>query len=268
VTDPRASRPSLADSAERVTVPGRAPGALPPLALRAPPAASVREALAIGFSLGLTRILRRPAALSALLGGALVVVSGLIERRAGSAGAVDRALGATFNVVVPLVTFGVCAEASGRQNLREGVWPAARYGLARRDVALGAIGAAGVASAALSALFAALAVIVAHAAGNPPLIGDLVTSGWIAALTAAAYTGWFSLGATFGRRGGWRWVPLGLDFALGAVTGLAAAFLPRAHAASLLGGPGPLGMPQSSSSLVLAASAMALSGAAAARCRE
>jgi hypothetical protein len=125
-----------------------------------------------------------------------------------------------------------------------------------------------VVSAILSVLFAALAVVVAHADGNPPLAGDLVTSGWIAALTAAAYTGWFSLGATFGRRGGGRWVPLLLDFILGAGTGLAASFLPRAHAASLLGGSGPLGMPQSSSSLVLAASAMALSGVAAARCRE
>ena len=141
-------------------------------------------------------------------------------------------------------------------------------------MALGAIGAAGVVSAVLSALFAALAVIVAHADGNPPLAGDLVTSGWIAALTAAAYTGWFSLGATFGlARGLALEVPLVLDFVLGAGTGLAAAFLPRAHAASLLGGAGPLGLPQSSSSLVLAASAMALSGLAAAlspseRCRR
>ncbi len=125
---------------------------------------------------------------------------------------------------------------SGRGNLRDGVWSAARYGLARRDVALGAIGAACLASGALSSPCpAALAVLVAHAEGNPPLAGDLLTSGWIAALTAAAYTGWFCAGATFGRRGGGRWLPLALDFVLGASTGLAGAVLPRANVANLLG---------------------------------
>jgi hypothetical protein len=268
VTDVRISRPSLSEPGERATLPGRTPGALPPLVREAPPAARPAVALAIGFAMGRERILRRPTALSALLGAGLVVVAGLIERRAGSAGAVDRTLAATFNVVVPLVTFGVCAAVSGRENLREGVWSAARFGLARRDVALGAIGAACLASAALGAGFAALAVLVAHAAGNPPVAGDLLTSGWIAALTAAAYTGWFSAGATFGRRGGGRWLPLVLDFVVGAGSGIAAAVLPRANAASLLGGAGPLGLPQASSSLILAASAMTLAGLAALRCRE
>jgi hypothetical protein len=268
VTDLRVSRPSFSDPGERVTVPGREPGALPPILLEAPPAAPPGVALAVGFAMGRERILRRPTALSAILGAALVVVSGLIERRVGSPGALDRTLGATFNVVVPLVTFGVCAEVSGRNNLRDGVWSAARYGVARRDVALGAIGAACAASAALGALFAVLAVLVAHTESNPPVVHDLFTSGWIAALTAAAYTGWFSAGATFGRRGGGRWVPLGLDFVLGASTGLAGAILPRANAVSLLGGAGPLGLPQASSSLILVASAMALAGVAALRCRE
>jgi hypothetical protein len=224
-------------------------------------------ALAIGFAMGRARILRRPTALAALLGAVLVVVSALIERRMGSAGAVDRALAGTFNVVVPLLTFGIAGEVSARGNLRDTVWSAARYGVARRDVALGAVGAAAAASALLAGLLAALAVLVAHADGNPPLGRDVFTSGWIAALTALAYTGWFALGATFGRRGGGRWAPLLADFVLGSA-GIAGAALPRANAASLLGGAAPLGMAQASSSLVLLASALLLTGLCALRCGE
>lgn len=268
MTDVRVSRPPGPEPGERTTLPGRTPDALPPISLQAPPVAPPGVALALGFSMARERILRRPTLLSALLGAGLVVVAGLIERRAGSAGAVDRTLAATFNVVVPLLTFGVAAEAGGRRNLRDGVWSAARYGVARRDVALGAVGAAVLVSAILSTLLAALAVTVAHAEGNPPLARDLFTSGWIAALTAAAYTGWFMAGATFGRRGGGRWVPLLLDFLIGASSGVAGAILPRANAASLLGGAGPLGLPQASSSLILGASAMTLAGVAALRCRE
>jgi hypothetical protein len=268
VTDVRISRPSLADPAERITLPGRRPGPLPPLSLEAPPVAPPRVALAIGFSMALERILRRPTALSVVLGAALVVVSGLIERRAGSAGAVDRALAGAFNVVVPLVSFSVAAEASGRGNLRDAVWAAARHGVARRDVALGSALAACGASAALGAVFAALAVTVAHAEGNPPLARDLFTSAWIAALTAATYAAWFTAGATFGRRGGGRWAPLVADFVLGGSTGLAGAILPRANAVNLLGGAAPLGLPQASSSLILGATAVALAAAAAVRCGE
>jgi hypothetical protein len=241
---------------------------LPEAASEAPRAAPLAVALAVGFAMGRARILRRPTALSLLMGAALVVVSGLIERRVGSSGAVDRALAGTFNVVVPLVSFGVAAEVSARGNLRDAVWAAARYGVARRDVALGALGAAALAASALGALFAVLAVVVAHGTASPPLARDALTSAWIAALTAAAYTGWFSAGATFGRRGGGRWVPILADFVVGGSTGLAGAILPRAHAVSLLGGAAPLGLPQASSSLILGASAVALAALAALRCRE
>ncbi len=267
MTDVRASRPTFTDPAERATTPGRAPGALPPISLEVSRPATLAVALALGFAMGRRRILRRPTALSALLGAALVVVAAVIERRVGSAGAVDRALAATFNVVVPLVSFGVAAAVSARGNLRESVWAAARFGVARRDVALGAIGAALVASAGLGAAFAALAVAAAHGPGNPPLVGDALTSAWIAALTAAAYTGWFTAGATFGPRGGGRWAPLLADFILGGGAGIAGAILPRANAASLLGGAAPLGLPHATSSVILGASAVALAGLAAVRCR-
>lgn len=270
MTDVHISQPSpaLPSVDERLTLPGREPGALPPIAREAPPAAVAGEALRLGFLVGRARILRRSAAVSALLGAALVVVAGVIERHAASAGAVDRALTATFNLVVPLVSFGLAAEVAERGNLRDGVWSAARYGVARRDVALGLIGASMTASAALCAALAMLAVVVAHGEGNPRVAGDLLTSAWIAALAAAAYTGWFALGATFGRRGGGRWVPLIADFVMGASAGVAGAILPRGNVTSLLGGAAPLGLPQGTSSLILGASALVLGGVAALRCRE
>jgi hypothetical protein len=150
------------------------------------------------------------------------------------------------------------------------VWPAARYGVARRDVALGTIVAAAGASALLGAIFAMIAVLAAHGDGNPPLARDLLTSGWIGALTAAAYAAWFAFGATFGRRGGGRWLPLFLDFAVRGGAGTLAAVFPRGHATNLLGGTvtGPLGMGQVESSLVLVGMIAALAALAALRCRE
>jgi hypothetical protein len=264
-----ASRRSFPDIEERITLPGSRRGdLLPPLSHVAPPAASPSVALAVGFAMGRTRLRRRPMAISSFLGGALVVVAAMIERDAGSAGAVDRALAATFNVIVPLTSFAVAAELCARGNLRDSVWAAARYGLARRDVALGAMGAGLVAAAGLGAVFALLAVFLAHAEANPPLSHDAPVSAWIGALTAAAYTAWFCVGSTFGRRGGGRWAPLIADFALGTAPGALGAILPRAHAVNLLGGAPPLGLAQASSTAVLVASVLLLTGAAALRCRE
>ncbi len=134
---------------------------------------------------------------------------------------------------------------------------------------MGTIGAALATSAALGAAFAALAVLVAHAEGNPALLSDLFTSGWIAALTAAAYAAWFMAGANVrAARRRARWVPLVLDFVLGGSTELAGAGPAAAHAVSLLGGAAPLGLSQASSSLALAVSAVVLASVAALRCRE
>lgn len=267
MSDHRTESPSF-PGPDRVTLPGRAAGALPPLARSAPPPARLSAALRIGAQMAGARLIRRSTALSALLGAALVAAAGVIERRVGSAGAADRALAATFNLVVPLLSFALAATAAGRENLRDAVWPAARYGLARRDVALGLIAGTALGAGALSAVFAVLAVIVAAGPGNPPMAGDMVTSAWIGALAAAAYVGWFALGSTFGRRGGGRWAPLVADFVIGGSTGLAGAMLPRGNVASLLGGAPPLHLSQPSSSVILGASAVALAALAALRCRE
>lgn len=241
---------------------------LSPVVTLLPPAASPMEGMRIGFAMTASRLLRRPAALAVLLGGALVVTAAVIERRVAVVGAVDRTLAATFNLVVPLLSLAVAVEGAGRDNLREAVWPAARYGLARRDVALGTVAATTLASAALAAPLAVLAVLASTGPGNPPPAADALTAAWIGALTAAAYAGWLSLSGTFGKRGGGRAALITADFVLGGGAGLFGALLPRANAASLLGGAAPLGMTQASSSVILAAAAVALSLLAAIRCRE
>jgi hypothetical protein len=241
---------------------------LPPVVTAAPALASPFEGVRLGFSITAARLLRRPAALATVLGAALVVTAAIIERRVTVVGAVDRTLAATFNLVVPLLALAVASEAAGRDNLREAVWPLARFGVARRDVALGVVAATALASAALAAPLAVLAVLASTGPGNPPAAADALTAAWIGALTAAAYAGWLALAGTFGKRGGGRVALITADFLLGGGSGLFGALLPRANAASLLGGLAPLGMTQASSSVILAACAVALSLLAAIRCRE
>jgi hypothetical protein len=262
------SIPPAVAAAERSTLPGRHPSPLPPLVLDAPPPAGMRTALWAGAAMTRQRLLRRPSVLLAVLGLALAVVGALIERRAGEAGAVDRALAGTFRLVIPLVTFGVVGMATGRGRLREAAWPAARFGLSRRDVTLGIVAATCAAAAALGALLALVSVVSAYAPGGEPLVSDALISAFVGALTGAAYAGWLAFGSTFFRRGGGLWAVLAADFLLGASTGPAGAVFPRGHAQNLLGGAPPLGLPQPASTAALLAIAIVLGLAAALRSRD
>jgi hypothetical protein len=210
---------------------------------------------------------RRPV-LALVLGSALAVAAAVIEVSIAGAGAADRALWATFRLIVPLTTFALVADAADRNQLRDAAWPAARFGVACRDVALGIAAAAALASAIAAALVAAVSVAVAHAPGAPPLLRDMLVSGWIGALTGAAYAGWFSLGGTFLRRGLGRAAPLVADLLLGGSPGVLGALLPRGNAVNLLGGPAPLGLAQPASAALLVLSAVLLALAAAIRCRD
>ena len=243
---------------DRLTLPGRGPRSLGPLQLAPPPPARFGAAIRLGAVAARARIFRRPTALAALLGLALIAVSTVIERHYGSAGAVDRVLGSTFRLIIPLVTFGIAAAATGHDRLREAVWPLARYGAVRRDIALGTILCAMAASAGLAAVFGVLSVVLAHSPGEPPLLRDAFQSAWIGALTAAAYAAWFCLGAVFWKRGRGRWIPLVLDLLLGTTTGLFGALFPRGNAQNLLGGAAALHLSQPASSAVLALSALGL----------
>jgi hypothetical protein len=223
------------------------------------------SALAAGFAMGAARLRRRPAWLAAALGLALAIASALVERRVTSVGAVDRALEATFGLVLPLAAFAAVSAVTSRERLRDAVWPLARYGGSARALALGACAAAAGAAAAFGALAAVLVVLVAHAPAAPPLVADAAVSAWLGALAGAAYVGWFSLGAAFGRRGVLRFAPLALDFTVGGTGGVLGAILPRGHVHALLGGAAPLGLPRLACTAALVGTAVVLTSLAAAR---
>lgn len=231
-------------------------------------ATSTAVGFALGFAVGRERVRHRRVALAALLGASLVAAGALVERRVGASFAVDRALLGTFRLVIPLVSFGVAAEAAGRGALVDGAVPVARFGASGRAVALGIVAAGTLAASVLGALFAAGSVALARAPGAPPFLGDALTSAWIGGLTAAAYVAWFSFGSTFLRRGRGRVVPLIVDFLVGGSTGVLGAALPRGNALNLLGGAAPLHLPQAASSALLVGMSLLLSLLAALRCRR
>lgn len=241
---------------------------LPPITSAPPAPAGLFPSILFGVGMAKHRLLRRRGALLALLALALTVSGAVVERRFGSAGAVDRALESTFRLVIPLLTFALVAESSERSRLREAAWPAARYGALHRDVVLGIVAAAAFASTASGALLAALSVILAHTPSAPPLFADALLSAWIGAITALAYTGWFALGATFLKQGRGRFIPLIIDFVIGGSAGIAGAVFPRGNAGNLLGGPPPLRLPQQASTAILIVSGAALCGLAVLRSRK
>ena len=225
------------------------------------------SALAAGFSMGASRLRARPAWLAALLGLALAVAAALVERSVTSVGAVDRALEATFGLVIPLCAFAAVSAATASERLRDAVWPLARYGGSARHLALGVCLAATLAASVVGATLAAVVVVASTGAGAGlgPVLADAGVSAWIGAITGAAYVGWFSLGAAFGRRGAVRWLPLVLDFTLGGSGGVLGAILPRGHVHALLGGATPLALPRSACTATLAVEAIVLLVIASAR---
>jgi hypothetical protein len=135
-------------------------------------------------------------------------------------------------------------------------------------VVLGIIAAAALASAASGALLGALSVLLAHTPSAPPLLADAFLSAWIGAITALAYTGWYTLGATFLKQGRGRFIPLVADFLIGGTAGLAGAIFPRGNAGSLLGGSAPFRLPQQASTTILIVSGALLCGLAVLRSRK
>jgi hypothetical protein len=245
-------------------MPGVTPSGLPAASPTfGPPARPGRTtAFVAGLALAKNRLVGRPALVVTLLCIAVSIAGGIIERHAGSAGAVDRALLGTFGLVVPLASFWIVSMVTTRDRLDRAVWSVARFGVARRDVALGLTSGAVLAAASLSALVALASVFVAGQANASAR--DALTCVWIAALTAAAYVGWFSLGTTFLSRGRASAIVLAVDFMIGG-TGAAGLVLPRGNAVNLLGGAAPLGLGQPSSTAILLTSAVALSIVAALR---
>ncbi len=214
---------------------------------------SMMTGVRLGFVTAGRRLLSRSTFLVVTLAFALALVGGIIERKVTTWGAVDRSLVSTFRLVIPLYCFAIASAACHRQSLREAAWPVARFGAARKDVALGIILALVIASVLGGVLFAAVAVVSAHNVSSRPLLRELFTSAWIGGLVAAAYGGWFALGSTFGSRGRGRWFPLVGDFLFGGGAGVLAAVFPRAHARGLLGVGGPMSFSQPENCMALIA---------------
>lgn len=220
--------------------------------------ASFVTGVRLGFRTAASRLTTRSSLLLLGLSVGLVLSSGIIERRITSWGAVDRSLVSAFRLVIPLYCFALTSTVCQGLGLRESVWSVARFGAARRDVALGFVLLLVASSFGGGLLLASLSVLSAFGATGQPLGAELFTSAWIGALVAAAYGAWFALGSSFLNRGRGRWIPLICDALFGAGTGTLAAFFPRSHARNLLGEIGPTHFSQPQSCVALLAMILVL----------
>jgi hypothetical protein len=223
-----------------------------------------------GFQAGFRSGLRSAVAPRTLVGAAvtLVIVAliALAERQAGIFGAANRALeDMLFGLILPFMLLYAATRILEPVRFDDATTPIARFGFSRRRVGLGLIVAAMLAGGTIAAIAAAETAVLAHDMTAPPAALDAVSCAWIGALTGFAYTGLFALGSTFGSRGGGRYWALGLDFVLGATSGIGALFFPRGHAQNLLGGEPPMMLPQPASAVILLVLACVTSAVALAR---
>ncbi|MEZ4437786.1 MAG: hypothetical protein R3B72_01740 [Polyangiaceae bacterium] len=222
------------------------------------------KSLGLGLRLG-----GRAMLLPSTLGGlALFVVSaavaGVVLHQHDALTAADRAASLVARLVVPFLAFFVVGAALRRRGLDSAVWPAAQFGVARGDLALGLVLAAGLVAAAVAACCGLLGLFTAHA-GSPGVYDDALTTAGVLALGAGAYVGWFAFGACFLPQGRGRHVVLALDLTLGAGAGVLAWPWPASHLAALVGGSRVAGLAPSASSVLLLGGALALSLLAALR---
>ncbi|MGH7285292.1 MAG: hypothetical protein ACRELY_27530, partial [Polyangiaceae bacterium] len=118
-----------------------------------------------------------------------------------------------------------------------------------------------------AAICAALGAGLVPLSGSPsPIRGDVLASAWVSTLGGATYAAFFSLGATFGRKGTGRIALLIADWLLGSTKGLEIV-TPHAHLRNLLGG-GPIAhVSQTVSAIVLGAIALVCTAVATRRAR-
>lgn len=223
--------------------------------------------VALGARVGLSELARVRTLVVAAGIVALAAAGAAAEKALDPAGSATRALEQiAFGFLVPLAAFGAVGAAIGPRRLDDAAAPLARFGMSRRQAALGLVLASTIAAALVACALAVATALFAHDPSAPPLAEDLASSAWIGLLAGAAYGALFALGATFGARGGVRTVILVADFVVVGSTGVAAALSPRAHALNLIGGPPPLAMSQPESAVALAVIALVAALLAVARC--
>ncbi len=203
----------------------------------------------------IARLVRRPGGWVAV--GAWIALAcsvAWVARMRGSAHGADHVLVDTYGAfVLPLLAYALVRATFGWGSLRASTAPVVAFGAQPARAAAAAIAVAAVSCAAVSALVAAMAAFVAHGVSDPPPLRDAAVSAYAGALGGTAYAAWFSLGATFGRRGGGCGVLLVVDWMLGATTGAGALVTPRGHLRNLLGGSPPMNLTQRASVAALLA---------------
>jgi hypothetical protein len=225
-----------------------------------------RVGFSAGWQSGMDRALKPNALGVIVVAWGLAAMVALAEKRASLFGAAERALeGQLFGFILPVALFWLSTRVLSPERLDTSTSPLARFGVSRRAVALGVVSASMLVGAAVAGVAAAVTASVGHDPSAPPVALDAITSAWIGALTASAYAALFAFGATFGARGGGRYLALGFDFILGSTSGIAALLTPRAHALNLLGGEPPLLLSQPTSAALLVVLAAGFTSLAVAR---
>jgi hypothetical protein len=203
----------------------------------------------------LAQILRTPRLWMGLTAWcALVLALAVAARSAGSLRGADYVLSGVYGaLVVPFVAYLLVGAVLGGRSLRASTEPLASFGAAPARVAAVTVLVTAGACALLCAALGSVVALVAHGAADPPPVRDAIASGYAGALGGGAYATWLSLGASFGRRGGGRFVWLAIDWLLGANQGAAALFTPRGHLRNLLGDAPPMDLSERASAAALLA---------------
>jgi hypothetical protein len=207
----------------------------------------------------LARLLRGPRAWLAVAAWcALALVFAMAARERGAAHGADHVLLETYGALaLPLLSFVIVGAIVASQSLRASTAPMVAFGAQPARAAAASIAVAAACCAVVGAGVAAIVAVVAHGIADPPRLHDATVSAYVGALGGAAYAAWFSLGASFGRRGGGRVALLLVDWILGANGGAGALLSPRGHVRNLLGGAAPMDLSQRASAAVLVILAIA-----------
>lgn len=201
----------------------------------------------------LARLLRGPRAwLGVAAWCALALVFALAARERGATHGADHVLLQTYGALaLPLLSFVIVGAIVNSQSLRASTAPVVSFGAQPARAAAASIAVAAAGCAVVGAAVAAIVAVVAHGIADPPPLHDASVSAYVGALGGAAYAAWFSLGASFGRRGGGRVALLVLDWLIGANGGAGALLSPRGHVRNLLGGAAPMDLSQRASAVAL-----------------
>ena len=202
----------------------------------------------------IARLVRGPRAwLGVTAWAALAFAFAMAARQRGSAHGADHVLIDTYGALaLPLLSYVIVGATVASQSLRASTASLVAFGAQPMRAAAAAIAVAAASCAVVGALVAASVALLAHGIADPPRMHDALASAYVGALGGAAYAAWFSLGASFGRKGGGRLLLLVLDWILGATGGAGALATPRGHVRNLLGGVPPMALSERASATALA----------------